>query len=415
VSILVLAPQGTHALLGDLDYARCLGRGSDAVHRLDPEAIYCEGGIDHLEDTVVDAVREHHVNVLVYALGFEFDFRPTFFRERLGHIYRVLLVGDDEHYFDRSHRYFAQCFDRVLTTNPVCDRYDLYGVEAEFIPVPYDSTVFHPGDRPAKEIDVSFIGAMHGKVGRARYARALKAAGVKFECFGTGTPGGYVDQARSIDIYRKSRINLNFAGGSFVTPLDRDLAINRRVRQMKGRCYMLALCSSFVLSERVAGIERAFHIGQEIDVFDNEVELIDKIDFYLKHGDRREEMAARAYQRAIAHYDEQNLGRRLVGDLESRAKAKKAASDAPIYLDRNFWACFGSWRFKYLSLFLFRGRYRLLLSELALLFRIAKVHPYAALWYAAHGLHVAARTSPAAGRVTKWVRRLRRSIMKDER
>ena len=152
---------------------------------------------------------------------------------------------------------------------------------------------------------------MRGKVGRDAYVRSLTASGIDLRVYGAGTSAGVVTQPQVIEIYRRSRINLNFTGGSLVTPFDWDLSINRRVRQVKGRCSMIALCGSFVLSEYAPGIERLFHIGKEIDVFHDEDELIEKVRFYLAHEDLREQMAARSYARAVDEYEEAKFGRRL--------------------------------------------------------------------------------------------------------
>ena len=393
--------------MGDVDYARCLSHASRQVFRLDPEALYSRGGLEYLERHVREFVDRHEIDVVVYGLGLEFDFRPTFFREKLGHTFTVLLVGDDEHYFDVSHRYYAQCFDLVLTTNPLCERYRIYGTDALFLPVPYDATVFNPGSRPTKDIDVSFVGGLSGKMGRAEYAAALQDARLDFQSFGAGTPGGYVTQSRSIDIYRRSRINLNFSGSSLITPLDRDLSINRGVRQMKGRCYMLALCGSFILSEYVPGMEKAFNIGSELDVFHDREELIKKIRFYIGAAELREAMAAKAHARAVEEYAEDRVGKKVMLAIEERARAKDSSKQLALYFDPPFWSAFGAWRFKYLVVFLMSAHVGLLVSELLLLMRVGRFRPYAALWFLRYGLHAVRRTSPSAAKLVGLLQRLR--------
>lgn len=411
----MLGTESPEAHRNDVDYARWLQHGGGSVVRLDPEAAYGRGGLRGLEQAVLDKVRSHDVGILVYTLGMEFDFRPAFFREALPGVYRVLLLGDDEHYFEVSHRYYAQCFDFVLTTNPVCERYREWGVEARFLPGTFDSRFFSPGATRRKGIDVSFVGAMAGKAGRREYAEALARSGVPFTAFGAGTAQGEVSRERLIEIFRTSRINLNFTGGALRTPLD-GLVAPRPIRQVKGRCSMIALCGSFVLSEHAPGIDQLFEVGTEIDVFRDERELVDKIRFYLANEALRERMARRAYERALRDYDEAVYGRKLALELAERARsARPPAATAPLRLGAEFRSAFGAWRFKYLVIFLFGAAPALFARELALLVRARRFNPYAALWFGAMGLLVAARRSRLAAALARTLRRLRRRQWQDAR
>jgi spore maturation protein CgeB len=405
VNVLYLGTYSPEALQNDHDYARWFERGGANVVRFDPEAAYLRGGMVGAELALLEALRAHRVDVLVYALGLEFDYRPAFFRGLPEHLLTVLVLGDDEHYFDMSHRYYAQAFDLVLTLNPLVQRYAHYGIEAWPIPMGYDSMIFRPTQQQSKTIDVSFVGAMRGKVGRAEYARALAGADVDFRAFGSGTPGGMVSRDRVIEIFRQSRINLNFTGVALTTPLDARLGINRRTRQMKGRPFMVALCGSFVLSEYAPGMEHFFEIGKELDVFDSQAEMIEKIRYYLAHDDLREAIADAGYRRAIEHYELAKVAGWIVPGLDRRLAGPRRRV-APIYIDRLFWRCFGAWRFKYLVLFALTGRPWLWLRELGLLVR-SGCDWHAAPWFAWLGLHVGGRLCPLGSVIASGAQRVR--------
>ena len=409
--MLVLGPDNPDARLNDFDFTGALGKYAGVTaFPLDPERAYQEGGLQGLEREVTRQLREHAIEVLVYALGTEFDFDPRFFGGIEG-TYKILMLGDDEHYFDVLHRYYAPYFDLVLTTNPDCERYREYGSEPVFLPGVFDPRVFKPGNGRRKDYDVSFIGAMHGKVGRAEYARALSAAGIGLQLFGAGTAAGIATQEQVVEIYRRSRINLNFTGGALRTPLQRDVASNRQVRQLKGRSTKIALCGSFVLSEYAPGIDRMFDVGREIDVFRDEGELVEKVRFYLAHEAQREEMAARAHARALEQYDEAKFWPAFVQEVQRRAarpSARRAPRDA--VLDGTFWSGFGAWRFKYFVLFVFTGRLGLLAREIGLLARVRRLNASAAVWFAALGLAAAERSSRLAAALRRAVRASRRLV-----
>ncbi len=406
--MLVLAPDNPEALLNDFDFAGMMARHAGVqIVRLDPERVYAAGGMPRLEQEVERQLREQTIDVLVYALGIEFDFDPRFFG-RLSGVYKILELGDDEHYFEPLHRYYAPFFDLVLTTNPECERYRQLGVAAIFQPGVFSAAVFNPGIERRKDYDVSFIGAMD-KVGREHYAAALTRAGIRVHLFGAGTSAGIVSADKVVEIYRRSRINLNFTGGALRTPLERDPAVNRNVRQVKGRMSKIALCGSFVLSENAPGIERLFRVGEEIDVFRDEQQLVEKVRFYLDHEAQREAMAARAHARALKDYDETKFWPQLVHTIERLARDKRPAPK-PLPLDGTFWSGFGAWRFKYFVVFLFAGHPGLLLRELALLLRVGRFKPTAAPWFAAIGLAAAERSSRGAAALRRWIRSSRRFL-----
>jgi hypothetical protein len=403
MNILLLAPMSAEADLNDLDYGRCLETyGAESVWRLDPGQVYREEGMRGLEARVSETVRQGNIATVFYWLGPEFDFRPDFLFG-LSDLYRVLVLGDDEYYFDVSHRYYAQCCDLVLTNNPLCERFHLYGIDALFLPNVFRPALFSPGN-DVKDIDVSFVGAMRGKTGRHRFASALQQAGIAPQVFGSGTSAGMISQQAVIDVYRRTRVNLNFTGGSSATPLDGHLSINRRVRQVKGRNTKIALCGSFVLSERAPGLERLFDIGREIDVFEGPAELVEKARFYLQHEDVRETMALRAHQRAVRDYDEAAFWPRMLETIRARMRRKRKLR-APA-LDRSFRRAYAGWRFKYLAFFVMTARWRLFFRELALV-TAPSLDWRVAAWSAYYGVADAdAQGARLARRLRGWARAL---------
>lgn len=408
MNVLVLGPESPEARFNDLDYALMFERyGASLVHRRDPSRLYEERGMEGMEAEIANVVRHQGITALVHALGIEFNFRPGFLAEDLAHVYRVLILGDEELYFDVSHRYYAQCFDLVLSNNPLVERFYLYGMDALFLPNVFDPEVFCPTGQAAKTIDVSFVGAMQGQIGREEYREALARAGIDPYLRGQGTRNGPIAPAEVINTYRRSRVNLNFTGVVPHTPLTAGLSITRRVRQVKGRCTKIALCGSFVLSEYAPGIEKLFDVGTEIDVFHDAEELVEKTRFYLAHEDRREEMAARAHTRALQQYDAAKFWPEMVRAIRARSETKRRAADyQPAYFDKPFWSAFGAWRFKYLVVFLFAGKPGLFLKELALLLHTGRFNAAAALSFVGIGLHIARqRSRPAA-----WVAAAARSL-----
>src|SRR6185436_11925167 len=101
MNVLVLGPDHADARFNDLDYALMFERyGSSQVCRLDPSSLYQKLGMGGMETEIARFAREKGITTLVYALGSEFDFRPEFIARDLAHLFRVLILGDDEIYFE---------------------------------------------------------------------------------------------------------------------------------------------------------------------------------------------------------------------------------------------------------------------------------------------------------------------------
>ncbi len=406
MNALVMIPNKAGFAFTDLDLVGPLQRIWGNVHELDPDALYRERGMSGLESEVLRVVEEQSIDVLLNWTG-GYDFRPQFLHQSLAHVYRVFMTGDDEYGFDMADRYYGQCFDLVLTHNPLHERYRQYGIDADMFPSVFSKERFFPDRAVAKDIDASFIGTALNKSGRDGAVRALEGAGIGVALHGPGSTAGPLDTQAVVQTYRRSRINLNFTGvGSY--PLDSEQTIVRRIRQVKGRCTKIALCGSFVLSEYAPGIEKLFQPGEEIDVFEDEEELVAKARFYLANEARREEMAARAHARALQYYEESRYWERMAAAIEGRARDKAGRTGAlPLLIDAPFWSGFGAWRFKYLVIFFFAGRLRLFFEELLLLLRAGRFNPRAAAWLAAAGLHIARQHSRSAAAVAMVARAVR--------
>ena len=64
-------------------------------------------GLVQTMDLIKQSLVKNDIEVLVFSLDNCFDFPPEFFNLINKKIYGCLYIGDDEHYFDRSARYYA--------------------------------------------------------------------------------------------------------------------------------------------------------------------------------------------------------------------------------------------------------------------------------------------------------------------
>ena len=353
-----------------LDFGRAIESAGAQVVKLIPyKTIYREFGRSYCLAEIRKVIKTAEIDALLWGLDYCFEFDLEFFCELRKSCVNLLYIGDDEHYFDRSSRYYAQAFDLVLVANYLSVyRFMMYGVEARFFPSSFPIAKSLPEliePRP----DVSFVGSLVGKIGRRGYIEFLRNNGIDVVQFGTGTPGGVVDRGHMNRVHRSSKISLNFTGLAVWSLLDYDLSINRRIKQIKGRCQEIALAGGFVLSEYAPGIEHLFEIGAEIDVFRTKAELLDKVNYYLLHDSEREAMSRRAHERAVRDYDEKAQWAKILGLVRKMIDAKPNIHQLPVYADPIFRKAHSAYHLSLAVEFLGRMKLRQAVEEMRLLAR----------------------------------------------
>lgn len=285
-------------------------------------------------------LKKNEINTIFYPLDNCFDFPPDFFNSLKPDIFTCIYIGDDEHYFERSAIYYAQCFDLVLTCSPLSIyRYKIYGLNCMFLPSSYNLRDF----KKLKKInceDVVFNGNIPGKVGREEYINSLNNSKISFGSYGASSENGIVSRDKMLSLFKSAKISLNFTGIFKKTLFDYDMSIHRHIKAVKGRCQEIALSGGFVLTEYAPGIERMFDIGDEIDVFESIDEMHEKINFYLENSSLRKKMAKQANKKAKELYSDKKVwdevGKNIRNLLDTDRKPKQ------IYIDPIFKKAYSS-------------------------------------------------------------------------
>jgi hypothetical protein len=345
---------------GGIAFCRALEQvGGHKVSLVNYGEIYNQHGPKKAINIINDELRKNNAEIVFIALDVNFYFPIEFFSDLRKWCFVVMEIGDDEHFFDKNHRYYSQGFDLVWTSSqPSVLRYGLYGIDAIFTPPLCDLQ----GEEKLsceKIYDVCFVGIVSGKIGRSEYLRHLLNNNINVEIFGGGTRGGRLSKDEMKRVYNSSKIGLSFTGLATNSGLDLDLSINRRIKQIKGRSHEIALTGTFVLSEYAPGIEDNFKIGDEIDVFRDESELLSKIKYYLNNDTVREEMALKAYNRALNDCDEVKVWAKLMEIFDAKIEIKNKnfdPSSITIYKDPIFKRTFSSFHLSKMIEFLLRGK-----------------------------------------------------------
>lgn len=153
--------------------------------------------------------------------------------------------------------------------------------------------------------DVSFVGQPHGN--RREIVESLSRSGLRVQTWGQGWPNGRLSYDELVKVFNQSRINLNMSNAS----RHRLKFWEKRRDQIKGRNFEIPGCGGFQLSSYVEGIDEFFKEGEEIALFRDETDLLDKIRYYLENQLIREAVAGAGYRRTLADHTYQNRFERI--------------------------------------------------------------------------------------------------------
>ena len=244
---------------------------------------------------------------------------------------------DDHWRFDNFSRYWAPCFNWVVTTDAAAvPRYHQMG----YAHVMHSQWACnhhlyrHLHLPPAHE--VTFVGQPHGN--RREMVALLADRGVPITAWGNGWEAGRVTQEEMIRLFNQSRINLNLANASYAPPAPHARlirAVQRRGaralaqlpggaslrealyrgplrhladtltapvayrEQIKGRNFEVPGCGGFLLTNQVDGLAQYYEIGREIVCFSDTADLLEKIHYFLQHEEERLAIAQAGYTRTL--------------------------------------------------------------------------------------------------------------------
>jgi len=71
---------------------------------------------------------------------------------------------------------------------------------------------------------------------------------------------------------------------------------------LSNRVFAVTGCGGFYLARKTPGICAIFEIGEEVDVFESDEEMLEKVKFYLQNDNKREQIALAGQKKVLTHY-----------------------------------------------------------------------------------------------------------------
>jgi spore maturation protein CgeB len=144
--------------------------------------------------------------------------------------------------------------------------------------------------------DVSFVGSAYGN--RGRWVARLRELGLPVECFGQGWPRGPVAAEHIPELYRSSRVSLNFGDSGLQWRGLRPY----RSRQIKARVFEVPAAGGCLMTEMADQLDVYYACGSEIETFTDEHDLVARARALLADPARRDAMAWAGYRRTMAEH-----------------------------------------------------------------------------------------------------------------
>lgn len=241
----------------------------------------------------------------------------------------LVYIGDDDTWrWERVSRHFAKCFTWIVTYDSrAVKKYKSIGCTNIIHHQPgVDLHTYRKIEGVEKDIDVSFIGLWSNP--RDRLITYLKKYGIVVFVRGLGWREGTLPQDELVSVINRSKIVLSLNTTAFYVgwrpfarfffrranfgeeglPIKLDI-LNffdnvrmwwaKRNLQVKSRHFEVPACGTLEMTQDADDMKDYYKLGEEIVVYKDEQDLVDKIRYYLAHDDEREAIARRGYERTI--------------------------------------------------------------------------------------------------------------------
>lgn len=299
-------------------------------------------------------IDEHDIKLVFISIYWNiFQLTPEFLNSLRDRCQIVFWLFDDETFLHVHTKYFAQTADFIISTDNLGQSYyEAIGIPTYRYASFYPKEDYYPDKETKQDIDVSFVGAV-GKGRRMEYLNYLLDNNIKLEYWGVGSKRGKVSLEEMIQIFRRSKINLNFTDMEKFDWILERFPLSHRIKQKKGRQIEVALTNSLCLQEYCPDLKYYFEPDVEMPVFRSKEEMLEKIKYYIENEKERKAITEKAYKKSIKNYEGSTgfpvMFAKMLEDINKNKPYREVESQ--IYLDKFYYKQYAAFLWLYLLLF----------------------------------------------------------------
>lgn len=226
---------------------------------------YRRNGRKEMNTVLLETVKSDNFDLVLLSKTDTVDYNLIPGISRYSPIWYFFMDPIDQAIRINAKKYAANSTWSSATFSDVTGYFKKAGANAYWITQGVDTDIFKP-ETVNKIHDVVFVGTR--TTDRSHYINALRNTGISVTCFGEGWENPSVYQEELVNIYRTSRIVLNFCrpGAGF----------SIRVFQVMGS-------GAFLLSEYCPDLAKLFKQGEHLDWFTDQEEILKKVRYYLSN------------------------------------------------------------------------------------------------------------------------------------
>ncbi|MCM8808453.1 MAG: glycosyltransferase [Candidatus Omnitrophica bacterium] len=214
--------------------------------------------------------------------------------------------------------WFFKSYDLVISSLPnYVEYFRKNKINSEYLKLAFEPEILNYLEKKENQYPITFVGSftnVHKKFIPV-FEEVFKKFGNKFFIWGFGIENTkskilvncYQGEAFGLDMYNilyNSKITLNRHGEN-----SENYANNMRLYEATG-------CGSMLITDYKDNLNELFKIGEEIEIYRNTDELIDKISFYLENEDQRKKIAEAGQKRTLTEHNYENRMRELLKIIE---------------------------------------------------------------------------------------------------
>lgn len=361
---------------------------------------FLKHGMNGLHLEIERLIDEHNIELIFISSYWNiFQLPPEFINSLRSRCRIIFWLFDDETFLHVHTKYFAQTADFIISTDTLGQSYyEAIGIPTYRYASFYPKEIYCPDKDTTQDIDVSFVGAV-GKGCRTEYLNHLLENGIKLECWGNGTERGMVSFEEMVQIFRRSKINLNFVDMEEFDWICERFPLSRRIKQKKGRQIEISLTNSLCLQEYCPDLKYYFDPDVEMPVFRTKEEMLEKIKYYLANEAERKAICEKGYQKSLANYEAGTGFPLMFGTMLNEINKNEPYRELqlPIYLDAFYHKRYSAFLWLYLLIFLKNRKFGMAFDLLKRLWRQPKTSIVRGMFYALR------KKTPSAKRKLKYL------------
>lgn len=263
----------------------------------------------------------------------------------ISQIQKTINVGvyfdDSAQYFHNWFRYLTQVIDFALCWEPVdVSLFESYGVPAAHIPglfVTYLDEILKKShvDWSERGISCIHIGRMD-RPGRNSLQKIIERNFQAVEFWGDGTVNGYMPNNEYVSKLFNSKIAVNNSGCAKYNFVRKSDPIEWRRRQYKGKLFHYFLSKCAVLTQDSPIIENYFINGEDLLIYKDDNDLIDKLNYLIENPKIAFNIAQSGNKKALSYIEESNSINNFVRLLQRAVDKKNIRPRYSVYVDKYY-------------------------------------------------------------------------------